>query len=56
MSRQAESDEPNTKNNKELKPLPETEKKLQPISKQGFHNLLKRAITPPVSKPHPKST
>ena len=55
MSRQADSDQPNTKT-KELKPLPETEKKMEPITREGFHNLLKRAITPPVSKPHPKST
>jgi len=55
MSRQADSDQPNTKS-KELNPLPATQEKMRPITKEGFHSILKRAIIPPASKPHPKST
>ena len=45
----------NPRTSKPLHPLPETKEKMRPITRAGFRNLLKRAITPPASKPHPKS-
>jgi len=41
-------------NTRVLKPRPETEKKMQPLSEAAFSGLVKRAATPPAPKPAPK--
>jgi len=54
MATDANSD--TSKPAKPLRPAKDVEEKMQPLSRDAFKNLLKRAITAPASKPHPKST
>jgi hypothetical protein len=44
MSRQAESDQPHAK---KFAPSKEVAEKMQPIARQAFHDLLRRAANPP---------
>ena len=36
-----------------LRPSAEVEAKMQPVSRDAFHGLLRKAITAPSLKPHP---
>jgi len=44
----------NSDNQKILKPKPETEAKMQPLSEAAFDGLLRKAAQPPSRKPAPK--
>jgi hypothetical protein len=47
MSRQAESDQPHAK---KFTPSKEVAEKMQPIARQAFHDLLRRAANPPAQQ------
>jgi hypothetical protein len=57
MEQKGDTATTNPETKKDLKPSVATKRQMKPITREGFHNLLKRSINPPpASNPHSELT